>query len=1021
MTDFFQTLYNSFAAVAESVYADLFFWVINTSISASFLVGAIVILRLVLKKAPKAVFVALWGLVAIRLICPFTIESALSLIPSAETIPTEQFYYQEAMHDDYNISIVDNPVYPETVTYTTGSVDSAGLKSVVYYLAWICGAGAMLIYAAVSYFIVRHKVKISERLRDNIRLCDGIKTPFILGIIRPYIYIPSDMNEQDADYVIAHEKAHLKRRDHWWKPFGFLLLAFHWFNPVMWIAYILLCRDIELACDEKVIRNLGDEIKKPYSEALLNCSAPKKMIAACPLAFGEVGVKQRIKSVLSYKKPAFWIIIIAVVASVAVAVCFMTNPTGSGIETIHNGLLESNYRISVVSGEAAYNISSASAVDEATEYLKEIRVSKAPISESRSEERPAEHKILFYADAENSEIYTTMNISGDFGEIWFDDGVKPTKTYRVKNPQKLRQIFDFSREKYLSEGYGINDVQWDYVPMLSHPGYYYFPFGIDIDYDSVKAVCTAGLLIDYDNEHIGKKPEGDVLTFGKGRNIYWCPSVGVNEAVSESKITLYIYKSSEVVHEAIIKIVREPFADNLNYSSYTASLTSESDIVMVQAETGGKIINSSEIDMSSSPISLLTEENYKEAAKEFGWHAVSFFDVQRFGDFIFAGCTCGANDLGIAVFGKGKDGYKLEYARDKASFYERGEDIYAQPYTSKDGGTYQLILSMNKELARVAFTGDYERVFIVNHAPALIVADQTDEFNSRIPAGQGSSEGFTFSYEFYGKTGVALGDVTNRPVIKNPLTEAIKSAVLSQHEKDKPDGLFRCVSVAYISLESFSATPVEGQTNHMTGNSAEVNITYIEFGLDGGKLREVSSYRKPMRFDYETDNENNYSLIDFSVITNKEYLDKQGKPNINSLAQIQECYAQAIEYYGINTDAVVKELFDKIAAADIKSDYAPDYLNACPEEETELIYYGDYTLKYIFSEFLRGGQTGLRGSIMQRVMEDFLGGEAIKYSAANGQDYFDRWKQFTLETQNEKGLDYMKQNLPKSAMLLEMM
>ena len=170
------------------------------------------------------------------------------------------------------------------------------------------------------------RVRESAFLHDNIYECDSIRTPFILGVFCPKIYLPSSINQADAELVIAHERAHLRRLDHVWKPLGFVILTLHWFNPLIWLAYVLLCRDIELACDEKVIKQLGVDIKKPYSEALVNCSVPRKTIAACPLAFGEVGVKTRIKNVLNYKKPAFWIIIVSLVLLAALAVCFLTDP-----------------------------------------------------------------------------------------------------------------------------------------------------------------------------------------------------------------------------------------------------------------------------------------------------------------------------------------------------------------------------------------------------------------------------------------------------------------------------------------------------------------------------------------------------------------------------------------------------------------------------------------------------------------------------------------------------------------------
>lgn len=335
--DYLIDLYNIYAGFVESIYTDFFFWVLNTSISASFLVAAIIVLRMLLKKAPKAIFVALWGLVAIRLICPFSVESTLSLVPSAETIPTEQFMYQETMHEDYELQIVTNPIYPEEIEYKMpGNVESNSWDSMYAFFGWLGGMGIMLVYSAASWIIIKRKVRFSAPYKENILLCDGIRTPFILGVFKPKIYLPSDISDEEKEYVIAHEKAHLRRHDHWWKPLGFLLLSVHWFNPLMWAAYILLCRDIEFACDEKVIKSLGEESKKPYSEALLNCSVPRKMITACPVAFGEVGVKSRIKSVLNYKKPAFWIVLIAIIACIAVAIGFMTNPVDEEKNTADN-------------------------------------------------------------------------------------------------------------------------------------------------------------------------------------------------------------------------------------------------------------------------------------------------------------------------------------------------------------------------------------------------------------------------------------------------------------------------------------------------------------------------------------------------------------------------------------------------------------------------------------------------------------------------------------------------------------
>ncbi len=299
------------------------------SITAGWIALAVIIARLLIKKAPKWISVLLWALVGVRLVCPVSLESVLSLVPSTQTVPPEILYSDTPTIESGigAVNAVINPVISESFAPSEGaSVNPLQVIAFIASVVWVVGIIGMLLYSAISYFILRKKVSEAVRLDKNVYLCDRVSSPFILGLIVPKIYIPSDMDKEDMRYVLAHENAHLKRCDHLWKPLAFLLLSVYWFNPILWVSYILLCRDIELACDEKVIKGMGDENKKPYSEALINCSIPRKVIAACPLAFGEVGVKGRIKSVLNYKKPAFWIIIAAVVLSIVLAVCLLTNP-----------------------------------------------------------------------------------------------------------------------------------------------------------------------------------------------------------------------------------------------------------------------------------------------------------------------------------------------------------------------------------------------------------------------------------------------------------------------------------------------------------------------------------------------------------------------------------------------------------------------------------------------------------------------------------------------------------------------
>nr|MBQ8244372.1 M56 family metallopeptidase [Oscillospiraceae bacterium] len=301
----------------------VFLQLCNASFTATWVVLAVLVLRLCLKKAPKWVNCVLWGVVGLRLMLPFSVESALSLIPSAQVLPQEITTGNAPIHS--GIAAVDKAVNP-TIVQPTHSPDLWQSILAVLAIVWLVGLGIMVLYGVVSAIGLHRSVRPSVRYRDNIYFCDNVDSPFILGVFFPKVYLPSGLSAEQMEAVIAHENAHLKRKDHWWKPLGYALLMVYWFNPALWAAYILLCRDIELACDEKVIKTMDNGAKKAYSQALVDCSCNRRSVLACPLAFGEVGVKDRIKAVLHYKKPTVWILGAAVVAVAVLMVCFLTDP-----------------------------------------------------------------------------------------------------------------------------------------------------------------------------------------------------------------------------------------------------------------------------------------------------------------------------------------------------------------------------------------------------------------------------------------------------------------------------------------------------------------------------------------------------------------------------------------------------------------------------------------------------------------------------------------------------------------------
>ena len=333
---------------------ELFVGTLNLAVAASWLIVVILLLRPLLKKfAPRWVLCALWAVVAVRLVCPVMLHSDLSVYRLAGDAVNAngQVTYFEDTGFCGDVSYRPATLLPgvSTPTVTPSTVDdsapevsadavvqpSTPSRSVdmnLLSIAWAVGIYIIVMAALAGYLSLRSAVAASIPLEGNVYLCDNIKSPFILGVFRPRIYLTSGMDEAARDCVLRHERAHLRRWDHVWKPLGFVLLAVYWYDPLVWLAYILFCRDMELACDERVIRDMAAEERAAYSQALLDCSRGRRWVAACPLAFGEVGVKTRVKAVLWYKKPGFWVSVAAVLVCIAVAVCFLTNPKGAGNE-----------------------------------------------------------------------------------------------------------------------------------------------------------------------------------------------------------------------------------------------------------------------------------------------------------------------------------------------------------------------------------------------------------------------------------------------------------------------------------------------------------------------------------------------------------------------------------------------------------------------------------------------------------------------------------------------------------------
>ena len=497
----------------------IFLHLLNVSITAGWIVLVVVLLRLVLRRAPKWIRVAAWGLVALRLLLPVTVESILSLVPSAETVQIEAVKSEPASVpanvEEAAFSQSVSRVEGERIVIRTGlpavnslinqpaekaaeHVDTVAVLKTVAGWVWLGGAIAMLLYALISYLRLRLRVRASIKVEKGIYVCDGIRDPFILGFIFPRIYLPSGMDETTKACVLAHERTHLKRFDHIWKPFGFLLLSVYWFNPLLWLAYILLCRDIELACDEKVIKDLPDEGKAAYSEALLSVSVSRRSIAVCPLAFGETGVKSRVKSILNYKKPTFWIILVAILAGIIVAVCFLTVPKKNKGESEPDSTaapVDDSEAVSVPSGEVKEWLDYYSASSELPwEQYREIAIDAFPTVRFRWTSGSVEAVDVLSGVGKSPTLFSGMpvwnvyfaDVTGDgrpelLSTVSFGSGVidEHIVVYDYENKQSytLWDRFVFDYHLYLAGGKLLvgkmpynGDKQVDYGTLVMHDG-----------------------------------------------------------------------------------------------------------------------------------------------------------------------------------------------------------------------------------------------------------------------------------------------------------------------------------------------------------------------------------------------------------------------------------------------------------------------------------------------------------------------------------------------------------------------
>ncbi len=614
----------------------VFLKLVDLSLAAGWLVLAVLALRLVFRRAPKWVHCLLWGLVGLRLACPVSIESPLSLMPPAWTaIPAAP----PVIHNGVAApgTWANAPLAGALASPAGGNEGVSWLQVLTW--VWAVGAAGMLLYALISFLLLERRLATATRLRGTIFQSERVDSPFVLGLFRTAIYLPYDLDAPERDYVLAHEEAHIRRRDHWWKPLGFILLSVYWFHPLLWIAYCFLCRDIEAACDEKVVQALSPEDRRGYSRALLRCTVRRFRVAACPLAFGEVGVKQRVKNVMNYKKPAFWVLLLALLGAGIAAVCLLTDPPAekqtpdtAALGQVPGGAYVSwqCLYMSPLSSEAPFADSGFRYLVEQDAFTMVYRGSGSVIGNSGEslDGRDGQTSIPVesweytdfpYSEEEWAGLFLIQESVIPIQALYRQIGYLPLdESHFLLSPDGALWLGTLGRNpdgsRFLWSIYSLvpeeqmGTAQWYSTPMLSSvlPG---FPFSFDMDYTQITADCFSGQLVDFDGEG---QPGGATLRLPVGHRLYWVPWRDGMPA-AEDMIRFEVKNGDKIVASGTLYITCNPAgtAEPWWANSYTCTLVGTGLRLEQDDRNGGGIIRLWEdrlYDLRGGAVTLSAEE-----------------------------------------------------------------------------------------------------------------------------------------------------------------------------------------------------------------------------------------------------------------------------------------------------------------------------------------------------------------------------------------------------------------------------
>jgi len=914
----------------------------NMSLTASVAIVLVILLRLLLKKAPKVISYALWGVVLFRLLCPVSIGSNFSVYnlfdaPAQEsgTITSViEYVPSNIVHTEYpsvalpvpGISDVINDALPQGQEQLVADPLEAPMSFATY--AWMIGVLVMAIYSIASYIRLRRKLSVVVPLRDNIFIADDIKSPFVVGLFRPKIYLPCNLGDKEQEYIILHEQHHIKRLDHVMKALAFLALAIHWFNPLVWVAFILASKDMEMSCDEAVIRKIGGDVRADYSASLLTLATGRRIIAGTPLAFGEGDTKGRINNLSKWKKPAVWVVIVAVIACIILAVCLLTNPEAK------QDLSFLNYE-NLVSVAAQSDTHPAAKSDDQSRYIIDgPQLAQFLDKASWTAQTGITRSVQRNTDKNSrSSIHITLN--GTYLKV-FD-----TDTANIYDPTT-------GKDRY----YRMTDG--DYEKLLAM---------LSLDNEGTADNAVAGKTYVYEGE--GIMGSFTITLYDDGTFTYY-----------EGMASSYIGVGSWEQDGDSITMTDDGHG---GYGLVNHFKLDGDDLVFVDKDSANFVY-----------VKVQDGEKFHRTGEAFKQNDSVNGTVQ-----IMPSQKLSLND----VIMLSQKGYELSW-RDFEQFQ----------YIETGSGLYIRVYEIN-EMYELWIGGSW-----IDEDPVYIYLALADDLDTRIDIRDGGVTDFI---------GADHSSVL--------LSKAINEAILSENKPSKPDGLYHCASFVLLDQKELSGTPTVDSSDHTQMVTVYGLALHQGFGYSGGTFHDVSGSHIPVAITFEivggkyvlkeywTPRDGSYYVQDVRDKFPDEVEDEALDTQKYILVQKQTCYDQGVRYGGVDTYSAVEHLFEVIESSPATSSRPADYIDAHSIEYRELMYYGDYTLQYIFSKFhLEGNQTGLRGHLMRIALDDLAPEAQLRLHAETGQAYFDEWRAGAIRISEQHDMDWIKEHQPAIWLFLRM-